>query len=158
MEALAEKSCSAVQVLAAERETPPDPVIHVPSTAKQPSSISMPRAKVLVAEVEVMSRAVAWMPPENVEVPVPETASDVAETLVPEMEPPVMVESASVIASRRSIRDALATAAKLLCICEVLAELWAETLKNSEASFASNSLRRAFKYSSVIPPAAETMR
>jgi len=89
---------------------PPLPVTHVPSIEKQPSVISMPLANVDVALVPLRLRYGACMPPEKVEVPVPVTVREVAETLVPEMEPPVIVESESVMSSSSSIRSAPPTA------------------------------------------------
>jgi len=62
--------------------TVPDPVpAHVPFTEKHPPARSMPRAKVEVADVPVMLRYVDWMPPVNVDVPVPLTASEPAESV-----------------------------------------------------------------------------
>ncbi|KKU77041.1 MAG: hypothetical protein UY04_C0064G0007 [Parcubacteria group bacterium GW2011_GWA2_47_7] len=67
-DAPAEKSWSAVQVLAAESETPPLPVMHVPFIAKQPLARLNPLPAVEVAEVPERLRYVEVKPPENVEV------------------------------------------------------------------------------------------
>src|SRR3989344_1130059 len=56
VEAPAEKSWSAVQVLATEREAPEPAPTHVPLIEKHPPPRSMPRAKVEVADVPVTLR------------------------------------------------------------------------------------------------------
>lgn len=75
------------------------PPIQVPSTAKQPSARSIPFAKV--------------------EVPVPDTESEVAEIEVFEMEPPVMVGSVRSSLSRCSMR---ATAPRVWYTCVTCVE------------------------------------
>ena len=69
VDAPAEKSWSAVQVLATESETPPLPVpTHVPFTAKHPAERLRPFAKVDDAEVPVILRYGDCRPAENVDV------------------------------------------------------------------------------------------
>lgn len=89
---------------------PPGIPTQVPLTDTQPPFRTRPLPKVDDAVVEVIFRVVAVMPPPKVEVPVPVTVRDVAETLVPEIVPPVMVESLRAILSSSSMRRAPPTA------------------------------------------------
>ena len=103
---------SPVRVVAPKLTEPP---VKEPVTVRSPVTVVV-ASELVPFTVSAPAREVA-----------PLAESEVAEMLVPEIEPPVMVESASVMSSRRSIRDASPTAAKLLCICVVLEELCAET-------------------------------
>ena len=80
-------------LLAAPPETPdPPPPTHVPFTAKHPAERFHPFAPVEVAEVDVMLRAVDWMPPLNVDVPAPCTTRKPVVVAPPEIvSPPACV-------------------------------------------------------------------
>lgn len=84
---------------------------RVPFSVVSPETVRAPVIVVVDSELcELAENAVAWMPPPKVEVAPPVTVREVAETLVPEILPPVMVESLSAILSSSSIRRAPPTA------------------------------------------------
>lgn len=84
---------------------------RVPFTVVSPETVSEPVTVVVASELAADAvSAVACMPPLKVDVPVPVTVSEVAETLVPAMLPPVMVESFNLMTSSSSMRSAPPTA------------------------------------------------